>query len=78
MQQTRLDDEELLKREVALHGDDAIREYILEASLIDMYRRVGDDDWLWYRRISDGAVFRADQIEGVFDAAVESESERRD
>ncbi|BBX25415.1 hypothetical protein A5792_19940 [Mycolicibacterium peregrinum] len=59
-----LDDEQLLKREYDLHGDAAIREYIIEASLVGIYTSVGPE--VAFRRISDGEVFSPDEIEAEF------------
>lgn len=60
-----LDDDQLLKREYVIHGDLAIREYLIEASLVGIY--VGlDGSEIAFRRIRDGELFTADQIEAVF------------
>jgi hypothetical protein len=61
-----LDDEDYLKQEVQLHRDAAIREYIIECCLVGIYSRL-DGDAVVYRRIMDGELFYADEIEGVFD-----------
>lgn len=63
-----LDDEQLLKREYDMHGDAAIREYIIEASLVGIYTRVGSE--VTFRRISDGEVFTPDEIEAEFEQDV--------
>ncbi|QZH65011.1 hypothetical protein [Mycolicibacterium farcinogenes] len=60
-----LDDEQLLKREYDIHGDAAIREYIIEASLVGIYTSLGSE--IAFRRISDGEVFTPDEIEAEFE-----------
>lgn len=59
-----LDDEQLLKREYDIHGDAAIREYIIEASLVGIYTSLGSE--VTFQRISDGDVFTLDEIEAEF------------
>ncbi len=61
-----LDDEQLLKREYDIHGDAAIREYIIEASLVGIYTSL-DDSETAFRRISDDRVFTASEIEEEFE-----------
>lgn len=63
-----LDDEQLLRREFDTHGDAAIREYIIEASLVGIYTSLGSE--IAFRRISDGEVFTPDEIEAEFEQDV--------
>ncbi|OBG87852.1 hypothetical protein H8Z59_20280 [Mycolicibacterium fortuitum] len=63
-----LDDEQLLRREFDMHGDAAIREYIIEASLVGIYSSLGSE--IAFRRISDGEVFTPDEIEAEFEQDV--------
>jgi hypothetical protein len=61
-----LEDEDSLKQDVELHGDAAIREYIVECCLVRLYSRVDDGEEFAYRRTVDGHVFYAAEMEDVF------------
>lgn len=45
-----LDDENSLKHEVELHGEAAIREYIIDVCLVGTYSRVDDGENVAYQR----------------------------
>lgn len=60
-----LDDEQLLKAEYDMYGDLAIREYLIEASLVGLYSCF-DGSEIVFRRIRDAKAFTADEIEVEF------------
>jgi hypothetical protein len=62
-----LDDEDSLKQEVDLHGDAAIREYIIECCLVGIYSRVDDGEDAAYNTHIDAIVKRA-QAQACADA----------
>lgn len=74
-----LDDETMLQQEFAMHGDAAIREYIIECCLVGIYSKVDDGDDVAYKRVSDGRVFYAAEIEQVFiDDVIDLPTEARE
>ncbi|MGU3651852.1 hypothetical protein [Mycolicibacterium sp. A43C] len=60
-----LADDQQLKREYDIHGDLAIREYIIEASLVGLYDNVEGQEIL-FRTVCDSAVFTADEVENRY------------
>ncbi|MGV0625954.1 hypothetical protein [Mycolicibacter minnesotensis] len=60
-----LDDDHLLRREYDMHGDAAIREYVIECGLVGIYDDLDGNDVL-YQRTADGREFAIAELERLY------------